>query len=331
MKDRAQPLTQASSRANLDLPRYDQSTYWGRVRYFTLITNPLTLLATDAQIDRAKDTVDRYRAGAEDVSEEDAWAAKHLCDSALHPQTGEKIIWAGRLSFQAPRNTIVFGGMMLFAKTVPAIVFWQWIHQSFNACVNYSNRNTTAPVSMETLRFSYVAATSTSVLTAIGFHKLIKSSPRLSSGIWSRFIPWLSVAASNCVNTPLMRQTEVQNGVMLRTPSGEELGNSTRAAELGIVQVITTRIVMAAPGIFIPPMIVARLARTKAFVKHHSWLRPATVIASTAACLLAAVPACCAIFPQNSYIRLENMEPALQEKAKLAYPGVTKFYFNKGL
>ncbi len=51
----------AESRVNLDVPRYDQSTYWGRATHFFVTTNPLNLFATPASLDRAKDVVVRHR------------------------------------------------------------------------------------------------------------------------------------------------------------------------------------------------------------------------------------------------------------------------------
>ena len=195
-------------RLNIESPRYDQSTFEGRAKYFFTTTNPLNILASDEELERAKLIVESYRAGTEDkhLTEDEIWKAKELYDSAFHPQTGEKLFVLGRMSFQVPGNMSITGCMMAFYKSTPAVVFWQTANQSFNSVVNYTNRNASVAISDEQLATSYACATSASVLTALALNKAIASSPALSNGIVGRLVPLMAVAAANCVNIPLMRQ-----------------------------------------------------------------------------------------------------------------------------
>ena len=61
-----------------------------------------------------------YRAGQEPagVTENEVWHAKHLYDSAFHPDTGEKMFILGRMSAQVPMNMSITGCMMTFYKLV---------------------------------------------------------------------------------------------------------------------------------------------------------------------------------------------------------------------
>ena len=156
----------AEGRINIDVPRYNQSTYWGRATHFAVTTNPLNLFATPAALDRSKDIVTRYRKG-EDVglSENELWKEKQLYDARFHPDTGEKTIWFGCMSAQVPMNMLITGAMMTFYKTTPQVVFWQWFNQSFNAVVNYSNRSGSVEISKTTLGTSYLAATGGALAT----------------------------------------------------------------------------------------------------------------------------------------------------------------------
>jgi tricarboxylate carrier len=205
------PFIQISNmvkRIKINEPRYNQETFEGRARHFFATTNPLNVLASDEKLENAKHIVESYRAGTEDKSltEEEIWAAKELYDSAYHCQTGEKLFIAGRMSFQVPGNMLITGCMMTFYKTLPAVMFWQTANQTFNAVVNYTNRNASVGVSNEQLGLAYIAATTASVATAVGFNKLIAASPMLAAGIVGRLVPMVAVAAANCVNIPLMRQ-----------------------------------------------------------------------------------------------------------------------------
>ncbi|XP_033005676.1 sideroflexin-2 isoform X4 [Lacerta agilis] len=138
---------------NIDIPRWDQNTFTGRVKHFFNITDPRTLLVSEHELDSAKALVESCRAGIvpPGTNQEQLFYAKKLYDSAFHPDSGEKMNLIGRMSFQVPGGMAITGCMLQFYRTVPAVVFWQWVNQSFNAIVNYTNRNAASPISLKEL------------------------------------------------------------------------------------------------------------------------------------------------------------------------------------
>ncbi|NXS13899.1 SFXN3 protein, partial [Neodrepanis coruscans] len=172
----------------------------------------------------------------------------------------------------------------------------QWVNQSFNAIVNYTNRSGDAPITPSQLGTAYVSATTGAVVTALGLKSLTKHLP----AIIGRYVPFAAVAAANCINIPLMRQRELKLGIPVTDENGNRLGESTAAAQKAIFQVVVSRIGMAAPAMAIPPVIMNVLEK-RAFLKRYPYLNAPLQVSLVGLCLVFATPLCCALFPQKRY------------------------------
>ncbi|ELK28927.1 Sideroflexin-1 [Myotis davidii] len=400
---------------NIQEPRWDQSTFVGRASHFFTVTDPRNLLLTNQQLEDARKTVHDYRQGVvpPGLTENELWRAKYIYDSAFHPDTGEKMVLIGRMSAQVPMNMTITGCMMTFYRTTPAVLFWQWINQSFNAVVNYTNRSGDAPLTVSELGTAYVSATTGAVATALGLNALTKwinqsfnavvnytnrsgdapltvrryscrwrrcrkagpphpqallpqntrssgwpgvnrtlhpvypvrvdrlpapkaaaSTVQLTSAehvspLIGRFVPFAAVAAANCINIPLMRQRLVM-GISRNDLCLQYRQSSDYAAQQAIAQVVVSRILMAAPGMAIPPFIMNTLEK-KAFLKRFPWMSAPIQVGLVGFCLVFATPLCCALFPQKSSMSVTSLEPELQAKLRESHPELRHVYFNKGL
>ncbi|XP_020792206.2 sideroflexin-2 [Boleophthalmus pectinirostris] len=314
---------------DIDAPRWDQSTFMGRLKHFFNITDPRTALLPDSKLDEAKALVESCRAGSvpPGTTDEQLFYAKKLYDSAFHPDTGDRMNLIGRMSFQVPGGMAITGFMLQFYRTVPAVVFWQWVNQSFNALVNYTNRNAASPITPKQIGVAYVTATSTALATAVGLNLYTKKAPPLVA----RWVPFAAVAAANCVNIPMMRQQEILNGIAVTDENGNKLGESKKAAIKGITQVVISRITMAAPGMIIMPIIMQRMEKFR-FMQRITFLHGPIQVMMVGVFLIFMVPAACSLFPQQCSMAVSKLEPELRESILSKYgDGIKYVYFNKGL
>ncbi|KAL0811393.1 hypothetical protein ABMA28_009801 [Loxostege sticticalis] len=315
---------------DIDKPRYDQSTYMGRAKHFLRLTNPINALATDKQLDEAKQIVTEFRKTRKmppGYDEEKLWQTKYLYDSAFHPDTGEKMIAIGRMAAQAPMNTMITGCMITFYKTTAATVFWQWINQTFNAVVNYTNRSGDTPLSTSSLLASYCAACGGALGTALYLNSKVKN---MKNPIYARLVPFAAVCGANFINIPMMRSNELLNGTPVFTKDGVRVGDSKTAAFRGISLVCISRVIMAVPGMTLTPMVTAYAVRRGMFCRYPKAVIPFQLFL-VGLCVTFATPLCCALFEQRASIGVDSLEPELKTIAKNKFPSEKELYFNKGL
>ncbi|XP_011688084.1 PREDICTED: sideroflexin-2 [Wasmannia auropunctata] len=324
-----------NERLDLDKPLWDQNTFVGRWKYFAWMTDFRTCVKPESELLAAKVLCEQYRNGKEPAgtTREQIIYARKLYESAFHPDTGDLQNVFGRMSFQVPGGMAITGAMLQFYRTTKAVVFWQWVNQSFNALVNYTNRNANSPVTTNQLGAAYVSATVAAMVTAIGCKTYWE---KRASPLMARYVPFAAVAAANCANIPLMRQNEIVNGVDLVDDDGRKLTKSKLAAVKGISQVVISRIVMCAPGMLILPPIMERWEKYL-WMQRIKPLHAPIQIMMCGISLTFMVPTACALFPQKCSIKtttLQRWEPENYELLTKNCKGgelPTYLYFNKGL
>ncbi|KAK4308801.1 hypothetical protein Pmani_019521 [Petrolisthes manimaculis] len=321
-------------RINLDAPRYSQAEFVGRFRHFLAITDWRLCFKTNRDLDEANDLLQKYRCGQEPpgTPDEHIWYAKQLYESAFHPDTGEKQNVLGRMSFQVPGGMLMTGALLTFYRTTPAVIFWQWANQSFNALVNFTNRNAKSALSVQQLGIAYISATSAALVTAIGLKSFLAGR---ASSLLQRYVPFAAVASANCINIPFMRQNELIQGIPVSDKDGNELANSRAAAAKGISLVVFSRILMAAPGMTLLPVVMERLEKQR-WLRNNPRLNAPFQILACGVSLTLMVPISCALFDQTSSMSTSSLawlEPeAHSQLVKKCGDGVPDLvYFNKGL
>eukprot|EP01138_Halocafeteria_seosinensis_P015326 gb/GECG01015642.1/.p1 GENE.gb/GECG01015642.1/~~gb/GECG01015642.1/.p1 ORF type:complete len:347 (+),score=30.88 gb/GECG01015642.1/:1-1041(+) len=324
-------------------PRFDQTHYWGRFRHFLQVVNPLTLLNSQEKVYESRDFLKKWERGElnpSEVTNKDLWEAKRIRDAAIHPDTGEIIPFYFRMSFFVPINIPIAAGMTLWGNTTPSQLFWQWTNQSYNAGMNYGNRNATLPVSPKDLAVSYVGACSIACGVAFGFGKWsnkIAESKRFGPTVTKliqRFVPFTAVALAGAGNVAFMRYNNVRDGIRVYDEFRDEQGTSITAGRIATGQAALTRMVLPIPIILFPPYVLDLVKRSKMItnaVAKNPRLNLPLELAVVAVCLTFALPAAIAVFPQESEVEATKLEPQYHNLKDREGKPIQKLYFNKGL
>ncbi|XP_032403152.1 sideroflexin-5a isoform X2 [Xiphophorus hellerii] len=286
--------------------RFNQETFRGRFRHFLDVIDPSTLFVSEKRLQDCIKLLDGFKQGTLPPGVTDA-------EAIIHPDTGEKILMPFRMSGFVPFGTPVVVGLLLPNQTTASTIFWQWLNQSHNACVNYSNRNATKPAPFSKFFQGYVGAVTSAVSIAVGLNVLIQKADRLSPTtklLVQRFVPFPAVASANICNVVLMRHTELSDGIAVLDDSGKVVGTSKIAARHALLETALTRVVMPMPIMVLPPMVMAVLEKLPLLQRRRRLVLPVHSLVCLAAFGFA-LPLAISLFPQMSQISANQLEPEI--------------------
>lgn len=91
---------------------------------------------------------------------------------AYHPETGRLTNKIERPSTQLLVNTFITAGMLVFYQSIPAVVFWQGLKQSYVALTNYvSGSGTNSQIAT-----SFAVGSGAAIGTALALNKYLQVS-----------------------------------------------------------------------------------------------------------------------------------------------------------
>ena len=108
--------------------------------------------------------------------------AQTVVSTAVHPDTGKYIPWLFRFSSFLPVNIPISFGFIFTAPTPFNTIFWQWINQTYNAALNYENRNASSNYTTQDIFKSYCIASTSAIAVGLGIRKAFEKQSKTLTG-----------------------------------------------------------------------------------------------------------------------------------------------------
>ena len=139
---------------------------------------------------------------------------QQVVNTAIHPDTGQFIPYALRFSTFIPMQIPVTLSLILPAPTPFNTIMANWFNQSYNASINYGNRNASSTYTTTDIIKSYTFATLSSVLVALGIRKSVEHKTKTMIGakllLYNSVSAMVASAVAGFLNTWFMRQVEMK-------------------------------------------------------------------------------------------------------------------------
>jgi uncharacterized membrane protein (DUF106 family) len=206
-----------------DEPEFDQNTYLGRFEEFRSVADPFKAFFTNGRIREMQAMLERIRqeeqqnfekTGSRKMERSDQEikqirTAQTVVSTAIHPDTKEMLPWVLRFSSFLPMNIPIGFGFIIAAPTPFNTIFWQWINQTYNAALNYANRNASSTYTNQDIIKSYLAATGSSITISLVIRKILEKRTAGVTGakgyVYNTISSFFACASAGFLNAWFMR------------------------------------------------------------------------------------------------------------------------------
>eukprot|EP00405_Crypthecodinium_cohnii_P022889 CAMPEP_0206471500 /NCGR_PEP_ID=MMETSP0324_2-20121206/31603_1 /ASSEMBLY_ACC=CAM_ASM_000836 /TAXON_ID=2866 /ORGANISM="Crypthecodinium cohnii, Strain Seligo" /LENGTH=395 /DNA_ID=CAMNT_0053945843 /DNA_START=78 /DNA_END=1265 /DNA_ORIENTATION=- len=312
----------------MDKPKFDQSTFYGRLMGMYDYIDPRTLLLTSEDLKKSQALLEEFKKTGkkpEGLTDEEMWTARKNVEVSLHPVTGEELFRPGRMSAFVPMN-VPLCALMLMANGTKQVVFTQWLNQTYNSINNYVNRSG-ASVDWSALLQSYGLAVTSACGISLAASSIIGAIPALQ--VLGPFVPYLAVVAAGSANISFTRMEEWNGtGVSIVDETGKELGMSQKAGQLGVAQTVLSRAVFLPIAPMVMPILFMKVLKPLMINKPVEMV---TELCLITVCISGMLPVALSILPQKMEIDVSKLEPEFQGLKDASGNPVTKVFANKGL
>lgn len=257
-----------------------------------------------------------------------------IVNASIHPDTNQPVPWVMRMCAFVPTNLPIIFGMLMSAPTPMNTMFWQWLNQTYNAGMNYGNRNASSQQTTGDILFGYSAAVFSSIAISLSLRKACAGVTRTMAGgtlvLANSIINYVAVASAGFLNSYCMRMGEMSRGIKIQDQHGEDMGISKKSAEKAVIQTSLSRLIMSAPTFIIPGVAMFALDKAGLIPRARG---PKTVLDLfvISCALYLALPLSVSLFPPRGEIDAKEIEAEFVNMKNSRGEVVNRYYYNKGL
>uniref|UniRef100_A0A1A8FN74 Sideroflexin 4 n=1 Tax=Nothobranchius korthausae TaxID=1143690 RepID=A0A1A8FN74_9TELE len=309
---------------NLLLWKSEGQTFFQRLGSWFNLLNPILLLSSDAEIQKAHDSLLK-----QNVKEKDEFAVI-LSLSSAHADSGAPL----PLIFRPPAVLSIAGPLVvasLIHHQVRPALFWQFLLQTYSAMFNHANRNSSGEQEGKSslLKPLLVIGTVTYTTIAGALPQILMNKFNLRSSLlqtcYKFIIPIPHSAVVAYLSVLTVRIEEADTGIRVFDSNGNAVGVSKEAGKKAVRETAESRAVLLGTTAAVPNLLILLLRRSRLFQRNPLLVTPCYYV-SIAMVFGLMIPVSFSLFPQLGTINREMVEDELQAKAVGG-----ELYYHRGL